>query len=154
MSKKIKKIFRKRCYRCKKTKLLKEFSPDEAVKDGFSPSCRKCQSVYDKKKYLKNKKNPIWRENVRKASHAAKIKHYFNLTIAKYDEMVELQDGVCAICGKIELSGRRLSVDHDHSTGTIRQLLCRRCNMGIGQFSEDTQLLKQAIKYLEKHKHK
>ena len=44
-----------------------------------------------------------------------------------------------------------LTVDHNHVTGQIRGLLCTNCNLGIGNFKDKTELLKNAIKYLEKY---
>ena len=52
----------------------------------------------------------------------------------------------CGLCFKVV---KRLVVDHDHKTGKIRSLLCTLCNTGIGQFKDDVELLKLAIKYLE-----
>ena len=53
----------------------------------------------------------------------------------------------CAICGETE----QLHVDHDHETGRIRNVLCRRCNLGLGNFRESPELLARAIEYLKTH---
>ncbi|MCJ8163147.1 endonuclease domain-containing protein [Acinetobacter zhairhuonensis] len=50
----------------------------------------------------------------------------------------------CAICG----STKRLSIDHCHTTGDVRGLLCNKCNFGISYFSDDVSLLQKAIEYL------
>jgi hypothetical protein len=42
-------------------------------------------------------------------------------------------------------------VDHDHTTGRIRGLLCTRCNAAIGLFEENPRLLRQAVGYLQRH---
>ena len=60
------------------------------------------------------------------------------------------QDGLCAICERHPEDGV-LRVDHDHSTGKIRGLLCRHCNLALGNMSDDVSLLRKAIAYLEKH---
>lgn len=44
-----------------------------------------------------------------------------------------------------------MEIDHNHATGKVRSLLCSRCNGALGQFCDDVDLLKEAIKYLEKH---
>lgn len=80
----------------------------------------------------------------------------YQLTLKSYDEMVAAQKGACAICGKMNPNGYNLFVDHDHSCCNsskscgecIRGLLCRRCNLGIGNFLDDVLLLKKAIEYL------
>ena len=63
-------------------------------------------------------------------------------------ELTKKQDGRCAICGRMDKS---LAVDHCHATNTIRGMLCRRCNLGIGALDDDPRLLRQAITYLENH---
>ncbi len=82
----------------------------------------------------------------------------YGITPEQYDEMLREQQGLCAICKKPEIirdyrTGelRSLSVDHNHLTNTPRQLLCRRCNSGIGMFDENIDLLSAAIQYLKKH---
>ncbi len=80
------------------------------------------------------------------------------LTKDQYDEMILTQENKCAICRKDETCKdprndcvRRLSIDHNHETGKVRQLLCHACNTGIGKFKENIELMKQAILYLENH---
>lgn len=80
----------------------------------------------------------------------ARLKKY-GLTLEQYDEMLIAQDGGCAICGESESSGKSLSVDHDHKTGQVRELLCRKCNSTLGYMREDPQLLMAAATYLMKH---
>ena len=82
------------------------------------------------------------------------LQRYFGISLVEYNEMLENQDGVCAICGKEEatkVNGKRvrLSVDHDHKTGKIRGLLCGNCNRGIGNLQDSPGLLKKAIDYLK-----
>lgn len=77
------------------------------------------------------------------------LKRTHGLTITEYDEILEAQSNGCWICGKApEEIGKRLSVDHDHSTGKIRGLLCVNCNIGLGNFRDDPRLLTRAIEYL------
>ena len=66
--------------------------------------------------------------------------------------MFAIQRGCCAICGTHQSEMKiRLSVDHDHTTGKIRSLLCKSCNIGLGEFKDRVELLKKAISYLESH---
>jgi len=80
------------------------------------------------------------------------------LTKDQYDAMIEAQNNKCAICNQTETCKdpsndcvRRLSIDHNHTTGEVRELLCHSCNSGIGKFKEDIELLRAAIAYIEKH---
>jgi Recombination endonuclease VII len=54
----------------------------------------------------------------------------------QYAEMLARQSGACAICLRPCKTGRRLAVDHDHSTGRIRGLLCFRCNTALARYEE------------------
>lgn len=80
----------------------------------------------------------------------------YGITLEEYDTMLAEQNFVCAICKNPETmrtsSGKtcNLSVDHDHSNGNIRGLLCRSCNVGLGNFSDDIRLLRAASLYLSK----
>lgn len=80
----------------------------------------------------------------------------FNIGSSEYEAMLASQDGVCDICKKPEnavIRGKtiHLSVDHDHTTGKIRGLLCGHCNHAIGKFDDDVSLLESAASYLRKH---
>ena len=64
--------------------------------------------------------------------------------------MLANQNGKCAICATTEHRGRgNFYVDHDHSTGKIRGLLCNPCNIALGMFRDSIDTLKKAISYLE-----
>jgi hypothetical protein len=65
--------------------------------------------------------------------------------------MLEAQGGGCCICGRPPRDDISLHVDHDHSTGEIRGILCFRCNNALADFQEDTALLRNAIGYLAAH---
>lgn len=83
----------------------------------------------------------------------------YRMTVEDYDSLMRDQNGVCAICKKV--SRRRntsrvnelapLSVDHCHSSGKIRGLLCGSCNSGLGMFQDNIEYMKEAIQYLQKH---
>lgn len=75
----------------------------------------------------------------------------YDLTLAQYDLICEQQGGVCAICGGVNKSGRRLAVDHDHDTGNVRALLCTTCNVRIGVL-ENEAWVRAGQEYLLKHK--
>lgn len=64
--------------------------------------------------------------------------------------MLEAQGGVCAICGGVT-GYKRLTVDHNHTTGKVRGLLCDLCNRALGNVKENTELLRQMIVYLRRY---
>lgn len=99
------------------------------------------------KDYLREyrKNNP---EILQKWRRQFKLKKY-GITIEEYNKLLEEQDGCCKICGKYFTEYKRdFSVDHNHTTGKVRGLLCNSCNTGIGLLGEDIDILIKAIKYL------
>ena len=66
-----------------------------------------------------------------------------------YQQLFNEQAGCCKLCGvhQTELK-KALYVDHNHTTGKIRGLLCNNCNSAIGLFKENTTVLQKAIEYL------
>jgi hypothetical protein len=75
----------------------------------------------------------------------------YDFTLADYEALLVAQAHRCAICGTAKGNGRghRLYVDHDHSTGDIRGLLCSKCNSAIGYFGDSPKRLRRAAAYLE-----
>jgi Recombination endonuclease VII len=71
----------------------------------------------------------------------------YGMSIADYDALLARQGGVCAICR--QKSDRRLKIDHCHVTNQVRGLLCHQCNVGLGNFDDDTDRMRMAIEYLE-----
>lgn len=74
----------------------------------------------------------------------------YGVTTEMYQEMLDAQNGVCAIClGAPVPPRKRLCIDHDHSTGAVRGLLCHKCNAGLGMFNDDKELIMKAIDWLK-----
>ena len=78
----------------------------------------------------------------------SKLKAQYGMTVEAYDAMLEVQGGVCKICSANPEKGRRLSVDHCHTTGRIRGLLCSNCNLAIGSMRDNPLFLESAAQYL------
>ena len=104
-----------------------------------------------RRKYKENNrdKHALW---ARKAS----LKRRFGITLEDYENMLESQGYVCAICHGNETvmdkrigRPRNLAVDHCHNTGKIRGLLCTNCNTMIGSAMDNKGVLASAIEYLE-----
>ncbi len=115
------------------------------------------KAAYDKVYSEKNKeikkernkqhyqKNPEYRKNV-------KLKNKFGITLNDYNDMFAAQSGCCKICGKHQQEFKKaLCVDHCHTTGKVRALLCNNCNTMIGMAFENKEILLNGIKYLEEY---
>lgn len=136
----------KQCIRCKQFQINNQFRKDKRQKDGFEYYCKLCARELHKGYDIKRNKLES-----RKASlYRATLHREYNFTLEHYQEVLKSQDYKCAIC-KVDgnTSGRSFSVDHDHTTGQIRGLLCNSCNTGLGQFKDSVVALKAAISYLE-----
>src|ERR1017187_5595599 len=75
-----------------------------------------------------------------------RLKRY-GLTKSTYSDMVQVQNGVCALCKNAQIPEGRfknLVVDHSHTTGLLRGLLCRQCNRGLGCFKDSIHILRSA----------
>ena len=77
----------------------------------------------------------------------------YGITLEWYRKILTEQNGVCAICKKLETTQIRgktiaMSVDHCHTSGKARGLLCTQCNRGLGLFKDDPEILQSAISYL------
>jgi hypothetical protein len=88
----------------------------------------------------------------------ASLMHHYGITVHDYEAMVDAQANLCAVCGQPETrvdsrTGKvfSLSVDHDHRTGAVRQLLCKRCNAALGHVDDDPAILDALKLYLERH---
>lgn len=80
----------------------------------------------------------------------------FGITAAEYQAKLEAQNGVCAICGCAETAVRNgrikaLTVDHNHITNEVRELLCNACNVMVGMSREKPEILEKAAAYLRRH---
>lgn len=72
------------------------------------------------------------------------LERVYGLTTEGYDKLLEDSGGQCAICGK----AAELVVDHDHVSGKVRGLLCRKCNVAIGSLGDSPETLRRAFAYL------
>ena len=82
------------------------------------------------------------------ADRRSHLKRKYGMTIEQYDAMLEAQGGGCFICGRPPREDISLHVDHDHSTGKVRGILCFCCNNALADFQDDPALLRKAASYV------
>ena len=125
----------KQCSSCHEFKHYDEFSKNQGAKDGYQSWCKRCFQT----RYYNN------RENIK---NYMRLRNY-NLRSYEYDDLLERQGHVCAICRQPATSGGKgLVVDHDHFTGAVRGLLCQRHNLGLALLGDDRSGLEAALEYL------
>ena len=135
----------------------------KANKEKFRPRSREQRDKYNAARNSKYATDQGMQERARAASKAwiaanpekrktQRVKQY-GIDAAGYDAMLNGQRGLCAICGSSNTGdkrGGRFHVDHCHSTGVTRGLLCLSCNHGLGKFKDSIRSLERAIEYLRK----
>ena len=158
------------CTKCKLSKDYSLFSKDKSKKLGIHSVCKECQKIqkagrkdkaklvrkahYERTKELSSKyhKEKNAKPEVKLKFKEKHLKKSYNLSLEDLEQLKISQKYRCAICNTHEddCSRKTLFVDHNHTTGEVRGLLCSQCNSALGLFYDDTELLASAIKYLVK----
>lgn len=170
-------VKKKRCPQCKETKILNfdNFYRSSREKSGFRGICKICQDKQNKA-YAKKHKDRMVKtvmksrnsSEERKKNHCriqekyrattkgnrkyldTLMKNKYGISLEEFESIVEEQGGGCAICSKTaEEQGKRLAIDHCHTTNKVRGVLCSNCNFGIGSLKDNLELLAKAYIYLE-----
>lgn len=142
------------CTACKERKALSEFPKNKACSQGRTRVCRKCTSA-SSRRWVANvgKKNPNFVANRLLSQEKDRAKRY-GLTLEELEAMKVKSAGKCEVCENPPsgrgTSGKSLHIDHCHSTGKIRGMLCARCNLTLGRFGDDSNLLRKLAEYLER----
>ena len=124
---------RYKCSMCHTWKLPEQYNKNKKQKTGLSYACRTCMTDHTRKYNLVTK---------------------YNITTAKFAEMLLEQGTKCACCQmSFEMQGKQLNrphVDHNHKTGEIRNLLCGNCNLAAGKVKDSSAFAEQLASYLKK----
>ena len=119
---------------------------DPTLASSYSYECKEC-TIKRTVEYNKNNSSSV---------RSQYLKRQYGLTFEEFDAMLSSQDNACAICGTREPSKnrgrtRRFHVDHCHKTGKVRGLLCKSCNIALGEIGDNIHTHKSMIQYLESH---
>lgn len=139
------------CTKCEVPRSSDRFSRRGAGDDRVRMPCKNCCNAALKTIEIKAKRAQLqrnWRQNNPEGARRTYLGQY-NLTPEEYEEMLQQQGGVCAICGGVNLDNKRLAVDHDHRTGWPRGLLCVGCNSAIGFLKDYSANCRRAANYLD-----
>jgi hypothetical protein len=153
----------KTCSRCKSTKSVLAFPKKKVTPDGLDYWCMDCKRekraewdrAYNERHPERRRQSAVryQRANAEVTSWASRLKKY-GLDKAALEAMIDQQGGACLLC-KGDL-GETWTVDHDHACcpkahtcgRCVRGILCRRCNIALGMFNEDPDLLIAASIYV------
>ena len=136
------------CIRCHQSRPDGEFY---AARVGRRNVCKRCrqQQVETRERNM----TPEQRAARARSRHGDSLRRRYGMTLAEYDALFDAQGGRCAGCQRLGKRGGResgsLHVDHNHSTDTVRGLLCTSCNGAIGRVVENPDTLRRLAGYLE-----
>lgn len=129
------------CNRCGEVLPLSDFYKQPNRKRGVAAYCKACN-------YIVNRANP----KIRTGLVRSHFKRRYGMTLEERAAMIAEQDGRCSICADPFTTTRSTHLDHDHTTGNLRAVLCRRCNLTLGFAHDDPDLLRKMADYIEYHK--
>jgi hypothetical protein len=123
----------KTCIKCGLSRAVNEF-------ESGRNACKECRKEYHRSKQIHRR----WKYETK-----------YGITLEDYDEMLHQQNGCCAICGSNDAGGpgKRFVVDHNHTTGEVRGLLCNNCNRALGYFMDSPRSISKALDYLYTNGH-
>lgn len=124
----------KQCRKCKTTKPVEDFT--WSARDGYGTLCKQCAREYAAEK--RKDVDFVYSQKAKK----------FNTDPETIKTLYETYKS-CQICNQTDR--RELNVDHCHSTGKVRGLLCDNCNKALGLFRDNPELLGQAANYLRRY---
>ncbi len=124
----------KTCLICKEFKEFSQFPVryDTKKGQGVVPYCKFCFKEYRRK---------------------IRFKHLYGLSWKQLELLEKESENKCSICGSLggNTTFTRLVLDHNHKTNKVRKFLCQSCNKGLGNFKDNIEIMKNAIKYLEEN---
>lgn len=165
----------KTCQKCLASKALDQFHKCARAKDGRQGRCKPCAIAAAREHYETHREQATitrraWQaKNAKKHGEATKkwraahpdkwrlmqVKRVYGLSESEYRELEARANGVCGICKKPpEGDGRgmrQLHVDHNHTTGKVRALLCKKCNLAVGYLEENAGRARDLAIYLDTH---
>lgn len=104
--------------------------------------CEKCAS-----------RNRLYAAQNADRSRDLSLRRNYNITLERYTSMLREQDGKCVACGTTDPGGHgTFHVDHCHTTGTVRELLCTSCNLALGMLQESPERFRALADYIERHR--
>jgi hypothetical protein len=129
------------CRHCSELKQLEDYPKNKEMRDGRSSYCKPCASYRAK----------VWKQNNQYRAKEQELQNKYGISLADYKAIYKEQKGRCKICGVEEenVPRKKLFVDHNHTTGVVRGLLCHHCNAGLGHFMDNQTLLLNAADYLK-----
>lgn len=160
------------CSDCLLSKPESDYHKQSNRKDGLRPYCKACGTIRSREwceknleryrerqhRYSRENKDRLlekqrqYRRECREKAFTTnknwRLRKDYGITKRDYDSMLVGQRGRCAVCQELPTESNYLVVDHNHSTGAVRAILCKKCNCALGMFQDEPDNLLNAIAYL------
>jgi hypothetical protein len=162
-------MYTKKCTKCGQDKSVDQFYKDSKNKSKLRSKCKRCFDIQSNEIESRRRKVDFeYKERLAKrhrerrakdvegllkkqARHNTLIRNY-GIGLKEYEQLFKEQNGRCKICDiSQELLNKPLCVDHCHSTGIIRGLLCSKCNTAIGFLQDNSLIIDKASAYVRKY---
>jgi len=124
------------CPTCEQVKPLEDFPRNRSAPSGRGGYCKPCHNAIGK----------ATKDRLYGSTRDYHLRRRYGLTSADVDAMIATQGGTCATC-----DGKPEHVDHDHTTGKVRGVLCFNCNQALGNVRDNPATLHQLSRYLRRH---
>ena len=157
-------VFEKKCTKCGEWKYIEAFGRRRDRPSGRRSKCGRCENSANRdwirrnpKKRHKQRKRE-WQvkkategrlQEISRRTFEWKLKTKYGMTLDAYTKRLASQHYECQLCGCALIPRKNIAIDHDHTTGVIRGILCRKCNRALGLLGDTTEDLYRAYRYLQ-----
>lgn len=148
----------KRCRCCQETKAASAFRI--LTSGNLVGQCMSCVKDYTHRHYITNKEKRKEQQKAYAILHPQRMRDAFlrwrckkwGISVSQYCALEQAQNNKCAICKQPQsgIGKQRLCIDHNHTTGKVRGLLCDPCNKMLGHIKDSVETLSNALEYLKK----
>lgn len=154
------------CRCCFQEKSVTDFYRNRTQQGGYHATCKACSELRKRKYklldpesvretrrrcYLKNE--TTLKAKLRQSNYIKewRLKTFYGMTHDEFLTALEMQGYTCSLCGLefIDGTNAKPQIDHDHETGEVRGIICKRCNQGLGCLGDTIEALNRAIAYLK-----
>lgn len=144
-----------KCNTCHEIKGVTQFrernKPYANGDTSYHRTCKTCEARKTLSHYYSSRKGNIHRT----CAYRYNLKTNYGLSEIEFQEMYKSQDGRCKICDAflenifLKVDGKRLAIDHCHTSGKVRGMLCMNCNSGIGLLGDTYKAVQKGADYLK-----
>ena len=141
----------KQCTKCKDTKPLTTkffYRRAQSLRHLWHSICKTCLAAGTRRYYARVKHTRWFKKRAKVWARKNYLKATYDVSLEDFDRQWKKQRGRCAICRRKFSGPKNPHVDHCHKTGVFRGILCAFCNIALGMFRDDIQVMRRAVKYV------